>query len=118
MDVEVLFYELVDSLAREEVNLISQERTITQCVANAFPEAKEIAVFESFYGFSLPAEAATDRSARLRQLGRSLAKRMPALCRLAMRQYESRDHASSNQLFRRAKGKKRLAFCYEQYTEV
>jgi hypothetical protein len=117
MDIE-FFYEFVDTLAREEVNLIEQEVTITRCVAHAFPEAKEIAVFRSFYGFSLPSDAAFDRSARLRQLGRSLAERMPALCRLAMRHYDSKEHPPSNQLFRRVKGKKRLALCCEQYTEV
>ncbi|MBA6125299.1 hypothetical protein IYR97_01265 [Pseudomonas fulva] len=118
MDIEVYFYELVDKLAREEVNLIEQEVAITRCVAHAFPEAKEIAVFGSFYGFSLPAGAAIDRSARLRRLGRSLAEKMPALCRLAMRRYESKDHPTSNQLFRRVKGKKRLASCREQYNDV
>lgn len=117
MDIE-FFYELVDKQAREEVNLMEQKGNIARCVAHAFPEATKIAVFGNFYGFSLPAGAVFDCSSRLRQLGRLLAARMPALCGLAMCRYEPKDHPPSNQLFRRVKGKKRLLSYREQYADA
>ena len=118
MSSVLFFYELVNSLAREEVDLVRQERSIVLSICHAFPEATGIVVFRTFYAFCLPSDDAEDCSARLRHLGRSLANKMPGLCQEAMRHYESKDHADSNQLFRRVKGKKRLAICREQYSEV
>lgn len=118
MSSVLFFYELVNSLAREEVDLIRQERIIVLSIGHAFPEATGIAVFRKFYAFCLPSDEAECCSARLQHLGRSLAKKMPGLCQEAMKHYESEGHADSNQLFRRVKGKKRLAFCREQYKDI
>lgn len=118
MSSVLFFYELVNSLAREEVDLVRQEKRISLSIGYAFPEATGISVFRTFYAFCLPSDEAEDCSARLRHLGRSLAKKMPGLCQEAMKHYESEGHADSNQLFRRVKGKKRLEICRQQYSEV
>lgn len=114
----VLFYELVSTSARKEVDLRIQELNIIQCAAYAFPESIEIVVFKGFYAISLPPDVRNDRSARLRRLGRTLASKMPVLCQEAMRHYGSKDGAASSQLFRRVRGKKRLDVCKNYYDDV
>lgn len=106
---DVLFYQLVDAQARDEVDLRFVSRRLTRCIAHVFPEAEQIRVYENFYCFLLPGTSAYGQKVRLQKLGRLIAANMPALCQEAMRHYTSSGHPPSNQLFKRVKSAKWLS---------
>lgn len=108
-----MLYELVDTKARDAFDLTSVKSVIFGAISDVFPEVTDIRVFDSFYCFKSPVLSDTERNRRVRCLGRILAREMPALTRRAMRSYHSEKHATSNQLFKAVKGKKRLGCCFE-----
>lgn len=108
---KTMLYELVNAKVRDAFDLTTVEDIIRQSIAFTYPEATNVSVFASFYGFTSPEFSDKEKNRRARSLGRMLAREMPKLTRLAMRTYESPKHAKSNQLFKVVKGKKRLESC-------
>lgn len=114
---DVMIYELVNTKIRDALDLTSVENLIWESIAFTYPEATNIVVFDSFYSFTIPVLLRGDKIKKAQHLGRVIAKKMPALAQLAMRSYESKNHAKSNQLFKAVKGARRLEYCRTKLEE-
>lgn len=110
---EKYIYHLVNSKARAGVDLRDVEGRLVKSISHAFPEAIDIEVRQRFYTFSLPLSSKQGLQRRLQILGRQVAMRLPALCSMAMRCYESETHSDSRQLFKRVKAG-RIMRAYEE----
>lgn len=114
---DLMIYELVNTKVRDALDLTLVEGLIWESIAFTYPDATNIIVFDSFYSFTVPVSLKGERTKKAQNLGRLMAKKMPALVQLAMRSYESKGHAKSNQLFKSVKGAKRLNYCRARLEE-
>ncbi len=107
----LMIYELVNAEMREAIDLTVKRDVIAESIFRVFPEAFGVMVFHSFYSYRLPFFAVKERHGRVKVLGRILARATAVVTQPAMRSYESKNHARSNQLFKAVKGVKRLEYC-------